>query len=84
MLWMVGGDERDGLAPIPHDVEREHWLVRDLEAVQLLARHVEVREHRDHAGHRESLDRIDREDARVWMRAAHRRTPEHPFSGEVG
>ncbi len=52
LLRMLGGDERDRLAVVEDAVDREHRLVGELEAVELLARHVVVREHGVHAGHR--------------------------------
>ena len=60
LLGMLGGDERDRLAEVAHAVDREHGLVGELEPVALLARHVVVREHGVHAGHRDRLGDVDR------------------------
>ncbi len=57
LLRMIGGDERDRLAVIEDAVDREHRLIRELEAVRLLARDVLVRQHRVHARHRDRLRR---------------------------
>ena len=83
LLRMLGGDDRDGLADVAHPIGREHRLVGELEPVDLLARHVGVREHRVHAGERERGREVDRGDPRVWVRAAQRVPPEHPRRGEV-
>ena len=42
-----------------------------------------MREDRVHARHRDGLGEIDREDARVGVRAADRVAPEHPRRDEV-
>ena len=47
------------------------------------ARDVGVREHGVDAGHRERLGDVDRDDARVRVRAADRVAPEHPGRPEV-
>ncbi len=52
LLWMIGGDQRHGLAPVAHEVEREHRLVLEFQAVELLAGDVLVREDRAYARHR--------------------------------
>ena len=83
LLRMLGGDDRDGLADVAHPVGREHRLVGELEPVDLLARHVGVREDRVHAGERERGCQVDRDDPRVRVRAAQRVPPEHPGRGEV-
>src|SRR5581483_10669516 len=83
LLGRVGGDDRDGLAEVADAVDREHGLVGELEAVALLAGHVGVREHRVHAGHRERLGEVEREDTRVRVRTAQGVTPEHAGRDEV-
>ena len=52
LLGLLGGDDRDRLAEVAHAVDREHRLVAELEAVQLVAGDVLVREHGVDAGHR--------------------------------
>ena len=83
LLWMLGRDQRHGLAPVPYEVEGEHRLVVDLEPVELLARHVLMCEDRHHSGHRARLGRVDGHDSRVRMGAAHRRAPQHPVDMQV-
>src|SRR5207244_7714039 len=56
----------------------QHALVLELEAVALLTGDVLVRQHRVHAGHADRPRDVDRHDARVCVRTAHRVTPEHP------
>ena len=46
LLGVLGRDDRDGLADVPHAVDREHGLVGELEAVRLAAGDVRVAEHR--------------------------------------
>jgi len=83
LLGMLGGDQRDCLAPIAHHVGRKHRLIRDLEAIGVLARHILEGEHRfDPWGCLRGLG-VDRLDARVWMRASNCRTPQHPVHLEV-
>ena len=83
LLGVLGGDERDRLAEVAHAVDREHRLVAELEPVALLARDVLVGEHGVDAGHRQRLGDVDREDARVRVRAADGVAPEHPRRDEV-
>ena len=83
LLGMLGGDERDRLAEVANAVDRQHRLVGELEAVVLLAGDVRVREHRVDAGHRHRLGDVDRDDARVRVRAPHRVAPEHPGRDQV-
>ena len=83
LLRVLGGDERDGLAVVAHPVDGEHGLVRELEAVGLRARHVVVREHRVDARHRRRGRDVDRDDARVGVRAPQRVPPEHPGGLQV-
>ena len=83
LLGVVGGDERDRLAPVADEVESEHRLVLDLEAVELLAGHVLVSQHGFHARHRACLRGVDRHEARIRVWAAHRRAPEHALGMKV-
>ena len=83
LLGLFRRDDRHGLAEVADAVDREHRLVGELEAVGLLAGDVVVLENRVDAGHRERLGRVDREDPRVRVRAAHRLAPEHPRGVEV-
>ena len=83
LLGLLRRDDRDRLAEVADAIDREHGLVGELEAVRLRAGNVLVREHRVDAGHRARLGRVDREDARVRVRAAHGVTPEHPRGVEV-
>jgi hypothetical protein len=82
-LGMVGRDDRDRLALVADDVDREHRLVRDLEPVGLAAGNVIVRLDRVDAPERERLAEVDRADARVRMRAPERGPPQHPVGPEV-
>ncbi len=83
LLRLLGRDDRDGLAEVANPVARENGLIRELEPVGLLPRHVLVREHgvdsRKRAGRRD----VDLEDAGVRVRAAHRLAPEHPRGLQV-
>ena len=83
LLRVLGGDERDRLAEVAHPVEREHRLVGELEPVALVAGDVLVREDGVDAGHRDGLRDVDRDDARVRVRAAEGVAPEHPGGEEV-
>ena len=83
LLQRLRGDDRDGLAVVAHAVDREHGLVGELEAVRLGARDVVVREHGVHAGQLERRGDVDRDDARVRVRAAQRRAVQHPGDVEV-
>ena len=82
-LRMIGGNQGHRLTPVADDIDREHRLVLDLEAVHLSAGHVPVREHGLHAGQCERFRRVDGDDARVRVWAAHRRPPQHPVDGKV-
>ena len=83
LLGMLSRDQRDRLAPIADEIEGEDRLVGDLEAIDLLTGNVLVREHHDHAGCGTGGGRIDRDDARIWVRAAHGRAPKHAVDLEV-
>ena len=74
---MLGSDEGDGLAEVADALEREHRLVPELEAVELCTRHVLMREHGVDARHGHRLGDVDRDDARVRVRAAQRVAPQH-------
>ena len=78
LLRMLRRDERDGLAEVPDTVVRQDRLILKLQPVALRSRHVLVREHRMHPRHADRPGDVDRGDARVGVRAAHRLTPEHP------
>ena len=80
---MLGGDERDRLAAVANAVEGEHGLVGELESVGLAARDVLVGEDGVDAGHRHRFGDIDRDDARVRVRAAEGVAPEHSGGDEV-
>ncbi len=82
-LGVIRGDQRHRLAPIAHHVRRQYRLVWDLQAVDVASRHVLVREDGQHARHRSGLRGVDGDDARVWMRAAHRGAPEHALHLQV-
>ena len=77
LLGMLGCDESYGLPEVAHTLEREHRLVLELEPVELLARHVLMREHGVHARHGHRLGDLDRDDARVRVRAPQRVAPQH-------
>ena len=83
LLRVLGGDERDRLAEVADAVDREHRLVGELEAVELRAGDVVVGENRVDARHRQRLGDVDRDDARVRVRAAQGVAPEHPRRPEV-
>ena len=84
LLGMVGGHDRDRFAPVANEIEGEHRLVLDLEAVELLSRHVLVREHRTNSGHRPRAGRVDGKNPGVGVRAPHRRTPKHSLGMKIG
>ena len=83
LLRVLGRDERDGLAEVPHAVDRQHRLVGKLEPVLLVARHVLVCEDSVDTGHRHGCRDVDPRDARVCMRTAHGVAPEHAGRGEI-
>ena len=83
LLGVLGRDDRDGLADVPHAIDREHGLVGELEPVRLPAGDVRVGEHRVDARLSERARDVDRADARVGVRAAQRVAPEHAGGGEV-
>ena len=83
LLGLLGRDDRDCLAEVADAVDREHGLIRELEAVRLRAGDVVVREDCVHARQRARLGRVDRDHASVRVRAAHRVPPEHPRRVEV-
>jgi hypothetical protein len=83
LLRMFRGHERYRLAEVAHALVGEHGLVLELEPVPLLAGQVLVRQHRVHAWHSDCPRDVDRHDARVGVRTAHRVTPEHPCSLQV-
>ena len=83
LLGLLGRDDRHRLAEVADAIDREHGLIRELEAVRLRAGNVLVRENRVDAGHRARLGRVDLEDASVRVRAAHGVPPEHPGGVEV-
>jgi hypothetical protein len=71
------------LALVPHDVDREHRLVRVLEPEGIAAGHVGLGQHGVHAGHRQRRPHVDRPDPRVRVRAAQRRAPQHVLGPQV-
>ena len=83
LLRMLGSNECDGLAEVAHALVGEHGLIGELEAVAFLARHVLVRQHRVDAGHADRLRDVDRDDARVRVRAPQRVAPQHPGRLEI-
>ncbi len=83
LLQRLGGDDRHGLAVVAHAVAREHGLVGELQAVGLRAGHVVVREHGVDAGQLQRRADVDRDDARVGVRAAQRRAVQHAGDVEV-
>ena len=83
LLGALGGDDRHRLAVVAHAVDGEHRLVGDLEAVRLRARDVGVGQDGVDAGRGEGGGDVDREDARVRVRAAQRVAPEHARRLEV-
>jgi hypothetical protein len=83
LLRVLGSNERDRLAEVPHAVDREHRLVGELEPVRLRARHVGVREDRVHSLQRKRLRDVDLADPRVRVRAADGVAPEHPGREQV-
>ena len=83
LLGVLGRDDRDGLADVPHPVDREHRLVGELEAVELRARHVGVCQDGVDAGNPERRGEVDVQYPRVCVRAAERVAPEHPGRREV-
>jgi hypothetical protein len=64
-------------------VHRQHRLVGQHAADELLPGHVLVREHRPDARHRDRRARVDAANARRGMRAAQRRAEEHPVPVQV-
>ena len=83
LLGVLGGHDRHRLAEVAHAVEREHGLVRELEAVAPLAGDVVAREHRVHAGHGDRFADVEREDPGVRVRAPDGDAPEHSGCVEV-
>ncbi len=83
LLGVLGRDDGDRLADVPHAVDREHRLVGELEPVELLARDVRVGQDRVDAREPQGRRQVERDDACVGMRAAQRVAPEHPGRGEV-
>lgn len=65
---MIGGDGRDGLAVVAHDLGGEHGPVRRAAAVQGAAGDVLVGDDGPHAGHLPRVGRVDGQDARVRVR----------------
>jgi hypothetical protein len=83
LLGLLGRDDCDGFTEVPHPVDREHRLVRELEAEELLSRDALMRENRMNARHPRCLRGVDRDDACVRVRAPHGLAPEHARSLEV-
>ena len=83
LLGVLGSDDRDRLADVAHPVDRENGLVGELEAVELRAGHVGMREHRVDAGNPQRGREVDPHDPGVGVVAAQRVAPEHPRRGEV-
>ena len=77
LLGLLGGDDGDRFAEVADPVDREHWLVRELEPVQLLPRHVLLGEHGVHSGQAKCFGDVDLEDARMRVRASNCLPPEH-------
>ena len=82
-LRALGGYDRHRLPVVANTVDGQYRLVRDLEAVGLGARHVGVGQNGVDAGHSEGGGEVDREDARVRVRAAQRVAPEHAGRLEI-
>ena len=83
LLGMVGGNQRDRLTVIAHAIDREHRLIGELEPVRLRAGNIGVGQDGMHPGEQEGRAEVDRDDARVRMRAAQRPSPEHPRLIEI-
>ena len=83
-LRVVGGDDRDGLALVPHLVEGEHRLIGHLHAVGLLAWDVVVGEHGGDAGHGQRAGGVEADDASPRVRAAQRGAPQGPAQVQIG
>ncbi len=83
LLRLLRRHDRDRLAEVAHAPVGQHRLVREIEPVRLLAGDVVLRQHRVHARHPRRLGRVDREHARVRVRAPDRVPPQHPRRLEV-
>ena len=82
-LGVVGGDQRDRLARVPHQVGGEHRLVGVLEPVGVLARNVIAGQDGIDAGRGQGLADRYRPDPGVRVRAAQRRAPDHVVHPQV-
>lgn len=83
-LGMISCNSRHGFAGVSHNVAREHRLVARDEAVGQLAGHVVGGDHRRNTVDGECRRHVDGDDARMRMRTAQRRTPEHVVGPRVG
>jgi hypothetical protein len=83
LFGVLGGDNGDRLAEVPHVLEGEYGLVGELEAVALFTRNVLVGEDGVNARHLPGLAGVDALDARSGVRATERVPEEHPGREEV-
>ena len=83
LLGVFGRNHGDRLAEVADAVDREHWLVGELEPVGLRPGDVRVRQHGVDARHPDGFGDVDFDDAGVRVRAAERVAPEHPGGEEV-
>ncbi len=81
---VVGGDGRDGLAVVAHDLGGEHRAVGPGAApVQRGARDVLVRDDRPYARHLARVAGVDGDDARVRVRGAQHGRPQQALGPQV-
>ncbi len=83
LLRMFRGYERNRFSEVTHALVGEHRLVLELEPVALLTGNIFLRQHCVHAGHTDRPRDVDRRDARMGVRTAHRVAPEHPCRLQV-
>lgn len=83
-LGVVGGDQGHGLTLVADDVLGEDRGVGDLQAVDVLARHVLVGQDRVHTGLLQRLRDVQGADPGVGMGAAQGGAPEHVLGPQVG
>jgi len=81
---VIGGDRRDGLADVTHDVGGEHGLVLADQPVGRHAGDVGGGEHRLDPVDLPGAADVDTDDAGEWVRRPQRRAPQAAVGGEVG
>ena len=83
LLGMLGRQDDHRLAHVQHPVGRQHGLVRELQPIRRLARHVVGQQYGVDAGAGHRPRHVDGTDPGVGVRASERHPPQHALGPQV-